>query len=168
MLRRQSLYAQSSRLHVRAASVGGLFHLGRAAHRKFRDFTYFKFGVIDMRQHLPEVPRPQRRQHRRCRRVMTKEWNLSAGSLPWTRGPPRAPVVFDKSAAQLVGNIHGYVTGPAFGGIEGDDADRIFILPVEQVSDQRRAISSRFIGLTPCPTERAKIVQHYVNSLAPI
>jgi hypothetical protein len=60
------------------------------------------------------------------------------------------------SAAQLVGNIHGYVTGPAFGGIEGDDADRIFILPVEQVSDQRRAISSRFVGLR-CGSKAEKL-----------
>jgi len=44
--------------------------------------------------------------------------------------------------------------------LEGDDADRFFILPIEQVADQRRAVSSCFVSLTPRPTETAEIVQH--------
>jgi hypothetical protein len=38
-------------------------------------------------------------------------------------------VVFDIASAQFVGDI--YVTRPAFSSIEGDNADRIFILAVE-------------------------------------
>ena len=39
--------------------------------------------------------------------------------------------VFNNAAAQLVGNVDGYISTPAFSGIEGDNADRIFILAIE-------------------------------------
>jgi hypothetical protein len=45
-------------------------------------------------------------------------------------------VVLDKASAQLVGDIHGHVTGPAFRRVEGHDPNRVFILPIEQVADQ--------------------------------
>ena len=69
-------------------------------------------------------------------------------------------VKLDVTSAQLVGDVHSHVATPAFSSIEGDDADRIFILPIEQVADQRRAVSSCFVSLTPRPTETAEIVQH--------
>jgi hypothetical protein len=72
------------------------------------------------------------------------------------------------ASPQLVRDIHGHVPGPAFGSVESDDAHGIFILPIEQISDQRRAVSSRLVGLPPCPTERAEIVQHYVSIFVPI
>jgi hypothetical protein len=40
-------------------------------------------------------------------------------------------VVLNVAAAQFVRDVHGHVTRPALGGVEGDDPDRIFILPVE-------------------------------------
>ena len=49
-------------------------------------------------------------------------------------------VVLDVTSAQFVGNIDGHIAAPTFGNIEGDNADRIFILAVEQISDQRRAV----------------------------
>jgi hypothetical protein len=64
---------------------------------------------------------------------------------------------------RLVGDVHSHVATPAFSSIEGDDADRIFILPIEQVADQRRAVSSCFVSLTPRPTETAEIVKHEIN-----
>jgi hypothetical protein len=37
----------------------------------------------------------------------------------------------NNATAQFVGDVHGYISAPTFSGIEGDDADRIFILAVE-------------------------------------
>ena len=39
--------------------------------------------------------------------------------------------------AQLLGDIAGNVLRPFFGGVEGDDADRAFILALEQVENDR-------------------------------
>jgi len=37
-------------------------------------------------------------------------------------------VAFDEASAHFIRDIHGHVTGPSFSGVEGNDADRIFIL----------------------------------------
>src|SRR5271166_1049528 len=34
------------------------------------------------------------------------------------------------ASTQFISDVHGHVTGPAFGGVEGDDADRLAVLAV--------------------------------------
>jgi hypothetical protein len=41
--------------------------------------------------------------------------------------------------------------------------DRTFVLPLEQVPDQRRTASCRFVGLTPCPAESDEVFQHEIH-----
>ena len=41
--------------------------------------------------------------------------------------------------------------------------DEPHALEQAQVADQRRAVSSRFVSLTPGPTETAEIVKHEIN-----
>ena len=57
------------------------------------------------------------------------------------KNPFRHLIVFDIASAQFVGDIDGHIARPTLSSIESDDADRMFILLVDQVSDQRRAAS---------------------------
>jgi hypothetical protein len=63
---------------------------------------------------------------------------------------------------QFVGDIDGHVAGPSFGGVECNDPDRIFILPFEQVADQRRAADcdgkSRVTPASTCELYRCTII----------
>jgi len=58
-------------------------------------------------------------------------------------------VVLRNASAQLVGDVHGDIAGPALGGVEGHDANRAAILAVDQVADQRRAVGRLFVGARP-------------------
>src|SRR6516225_10112122 len=69
------------------------------------------------------------------------------------------------ASAQLLGDIHGHVTGPAFGGVEGHNADRMTILALHEVADQRLAVSLVHVGLTPSASKRAIILQHEIGVL---
>ena len=40
-------------------------------------------------------------------------------------------VILGVASPQLVRDIHGHVPGPTFSGVESDDADRVFVLPVQ-------------------------------------
>ena len=60
---------------------------------------------------------------------------------------PRHIAIFDQASAQLVGDVLGDVARPALGGVEGDDAQRIAILAIDQVADQRLPIRSVWVGL---------------------
>ena len=48
-----------------------------------------------------------------------------------------------------VADIHGHITRPSFGGIEGDNTDWIVIVAREEIADQRLAISMFFVGFAP-------------------
>src|SRR5262249_49954380 len=60
-------------------------------------------------------------------------------------------------------DLFGNVARPAFGGVEGHDPNRFLILPVEQVFDQRLAVSIHFVGLAPDPAENAQMVQYEID-----
>jgi hypothetical protein len=62
-------------------------------------------------------------------------------------------------------DINGHVPGPSFGSVEGDDADRVFVLSVQHISNRRRAAGSRHIGRTPCSAEAAEVIEDEVSIL---
>ena len=72
-------------------------------------------------------------------------------------------VVLNATSPQLIGNINGHIARPAFSRIEGDDADRILVLPFDQIPDQRRAVGSGFVSLTPGSTETAEVIEDQVD-----
>ena len=57
--------------------------------------------------------RPQRGQTQKY--AATPRWSAFPNSRSGSTPPPCFP------SAQLVGDTHGHITGPAFGGVEGDD-----------------------------------------------
>jgi len=71
----------------------------------------------------------------------------------------------DVASSQLVGNVHRHIAGPAFGGVEGDDADGLTVLAVDQLADQRIPVSSFRVGLSPGAPDAAEIIQHKVSVL---
>ena len=80
-----------------------------------------------------------------------------------TLTPIAIPVAFDKirdrrrkiahlqiaATAQFARDIFGNVFGPTFGGIEGDDANRVGILAGQQVLNYRFEVSGFVIGFGP-------------------
>jgi hypothetical protein len=48
-------------------------------------------------------------------------------------------VILGRAPAQFVRDVHGHVTAPAFGNVKGHDPDRIVILALYQMPDQRLA-----------------------------
>jgi len=77
-------------------------------------------------------------------------------SLQKLKDRVRNLMVFDETLAQFVGDLHGDITGPAFCGIEGDDADWLIVLARQQVADHRLAVGGLFGGLPPSPTDPPK------------
>ena len=69
------------------------------------------------------------------------------------------------ASAQLVGHVLRDIPPPALGGIEGDDANRIAILPIEQVRDEGFKIGVLDVGLAPCSPALAEVVEHKINLL---
>src|SRR6185437_7071851 len=69
------------------------------------------------------------------------------------------------ASAQFVGDIFGHVTGPPFGGVEGDDADRMTVQAFHQVADQRLSISAFGVGLPPAASDPAELIQHEIGIL---
>jgi hypothetical protein len=59
--------------------------------------------------------------HRQCRFAAFKSLRSEAGASSY----------LNEASAHLIGDLHSHVTAPAFSRIEGNDAHRIFILPVE-------------------------------------
>jgi hypothetical protein len=59
------------------------------------------------------------------------------------------------ASAQLVGHVLRDIPPLALGGIEGDDANRIAILPIEQVGDDGLDIRVLDVSLAPCLPIRA-------------
>src|SRR4029077_19998855 len=80
-------------------------------------------------------------------------------------GRLRYLAVFNNAAAQFVGNVDGYISAPSFSDIEGDNADRGAELALHQIADQRLAVSGVFVGLAPCSSDPAKVIQHEVSIL---
>jgi hypothetical protein len=64
-----------------------------------------------------------------------------------------------------VRDIFGNVFGPALGGIEGDNADRVGILAGEQILDDGFQIGGLVIGLDPGATRFAGIIRHQIHRL---
>src|SRR5262249_51219212 len=65
--------------------------------------------------------------------------------------------------AKFAGYIVGDIARPASRGVERHYPHRIFILTVEQVFNQRLAVSIRFVGLAPDPAENAEMVQYEID-----
>ena len=63
---------------------------------------------------------------------------------------------------QFVSDLHRHVTGPAFGGVEGHDADWMTILALHKVADQRLAVSVVRVGLAPAAANPAEVIQHEI------
>jgi hypothetical protein len=61
---------------------------------------------------------------------------------------------------QLLGDIGGYVLRPVLGGIEGNHADRAFILTGQKVGDDSLQLGRAVVGFPPDPAESAKMVHH--------
>jgi hypothetical protein len=57
--------------------------------------------------------------------------------------------VFRTALAQHFGHRCGDIARPAFGGVKGNDTDRIDVLAVEQILDQGFEIGIMDIGLAP-------------------
>src|SRR5690242_445347 len=71
----------------------------------------------------------------------------------------------DVASSQLVGNIHRHIARPAFGGVEGDDANGMPVLAVDQLADQRIPISAFRVGFSPGAPDTAEVIQHQVSVL---
>jgi len=61
--------------------------------------------------------------------------------------------------------MHRHIAGPAFGGVEGDDADGIPKQAVDQLADQRIPVRSFHVGLSPGAPDAAEVIQHKVSVL---
>jgi hypothetical protein len=72
-------------------------------------------------------------------------------------------VACNKASAHFIRDVHGHITGPSLGCIEGDDADRVVELTLYQIADHRLAVSSMLVGLSPRPPDPAKVFQHEVS-----
>src|ERR1700722_12456006 len=66
---------------------------------------------------------------------------------------------------QLVGHVSGYILRPLLSGVEGNDADRAFILTFEQTDDDGFQIGRFEVGFTIDTTIAAKIIDHEVHVL---
>jgi hypothetical protein len=74
-----------------------------------------------------------------------------------------AMIVLKDTASNLVGDLYGYITAPAFSDIESDDANRIAVLARKQQVDHCLAVSSIFVGLAPgSPEPGTEVIQHDV------
>jgi hypothetical protein len=63
----------------------------------------------------------------------------------------------ESGGAGEFGDIHGHITGPAFGGVEGGDPYRMFVVAREQIADQCLAIGPFDVGLAPAAPKTTKI-----------
>jgi hypothetical protein len=59
-----------------------------------------------------------------------------------------------------MGNVHGDVLRPAFGGVEGDDADRVGVLTGEKVLNHRLQIGGFVIGFNLGAARFPEVVSH--------
>ena len=71
---------------------------------------------------------------------------------------------FSVASPQFIGDIHGCISAPAFSAIEGDDADGVVELALDQITDQRLAISGVFDGLAPRSSEPTKVTRHEAST----
>jgi hypothetical protein len=55
------------------------------------------------------------------------------------------------------------VLRPMFGGVEGDNADRASILPLQQVEDDGLQLGCAVVGFAPDSTKPAEIVHYQVD-----
>jgi hypothetical protein len=55
------------------------------------------------------------------------------------------------------------IPGPALGGVEGDHAERVRILPAQQIADDRLPVRFGNVGLHEGAAERAEIIDHQVD-----
>jgi hypothetical protein len=67
--------------------------------------------------------------------------------------------------AQLVGDVFRDVLRPALGSVKGDHADRVFVLPGQQISDDSLKVGPFVIGLALDCAKAAEVVFHQVDHL---
>jgi hypothetical protein len=67
--------------------------------------------------------------------------------------------------AQFVRHVCRHILRPLLGGVEGDDADRIFVLALEQTKDDGFQIRRLDIGLAPGAAVPAKVVNNELQFL---
>jgi hypothetical protein len=60
--------------------------------------------------------------------------------------------------AQFMGDVCGNVFRPSFGGVEGNDADRVIVLAGKQVLNDGLKVGSLAISLTPSATVFPEII----------
>ena len=63
----------------------------------------------------------------------------------------------------LAGHVRGHVSGPAFGRVESDHAERIAVLAGEKIADNGLAIGLGGVGLIVGDAELAVVVQDQVT-----
>jgi hypothetical protein len=66
---------------------------------------------------------------------------------------------------QFVSDLHRHVTRPAFGGVEGHDADGMTVLALHKIADQRLTNSVFRAGLAPGAIELTEVLPRDVGVL---
>jgi hypothetical protein len=88
-------------------------------------------------------------------------------SARWSTKSRRASptlIVLDDAASNLIGDVHGHITAPALGDVEGDDADQVAVLARKQQADHCLAVSSIFVCLAlGSPEPGTEVIQHDVR-----
>ena len=65
---------------------------------------------------------------------------------------------------QLSGNVFRNVPGPALRRVEGNDTNGFGKLPLKKIVDDGLVIRIFDIGLSPCATNPAEVVEHQIKS----
>jgi hypothetical protein len=69
--------------------------------------------------------------YERTAKNATRPCSVPAGRIQEAEQRGRYLVILNEASAHLVGDVYSGITRPAFGGVEGDDAHRVFVLPCE-------------------------------------
>jgi hypothetical protein len=75
------------------------------------------------------------------------------------------PLLQVAALAELLGNISRDVLRPFFGGVEGNDAERTFVLPLEQIENDGFHIGLFDVSFVPDPAMLAQVVHHQIDVL---
>ena len=66
----------------------------------------------------------------------------------------------------LIGDVHGHIAAPSLNAVEDDDANRIAVLAIHQIADQRFAVGAVRVGFSPSPAEPAtEVIENEVSVL---
>ena len=68
---------------------------------------------------------------------------------------------------QLPGEVGGNVFGPALGGIEADNANRVLVLAFQKIPDGLK-VGALKVGLLPCLAGTAEVIRHQIDIFSPL